>query len=346
MSDQPEPPPKLPEKDETVENIWRSGLEIQRKSEDLRPLSDAERELRRIQSEVKEDSTNNPTTLAEAQLHTIQRGRPLHHPNGGSVLEEIDTYLDQRRAATIAEREFPHTQIADLPDRSLQGVVYEGMTACHLESQHGVQKVDTHPEDMHLQDGRPIEPDFAVQNDQGQVVELVDSKAYTRKDAKNPEAAASSLTHMHNLEKASRYRDADIPDLAQVTFVMPEETAHMSRVQDGVAQLGDDRVSVEVQAVGSEAQIKQSMEDLRTPMEDRYIPSEQAFEEIRRIQSLPVEQRRDAVAQWHESLKDEKQNPTSELRNLSWQTRVERNGDGITFINPREPGKEYTIWYK
>ena len=346
MSDQPEPPLKLPEKDEKVEDIRRSRLETQEKSSEPRRLSSEEREFHRIQSEVKEDFMNNQTALAEAQLCTIRRSELLQHRNGGSVLEEIDTYLDERRATNIAEREYPNKHIRDLPDRNLKGVVYEGMTARHLEALHGVEKVGNHPEDLHLKDGRPIEPDFAVQDDQGHVVELVDSKAYTRKGTQNPEATASSLTHMQNLEKASRYTDADIPDLKQVTFVMPEETSQMSNVQEGVAQLGNEKVVVEVKAVGSEAQIKQNMEDLRTPTGDRYLPSEQTFQEIQRIQSLSIEQRRDAVSTLVKSLRDEKGDPISEFRNLSRYTRVERNGDGITFINPREEGKEYTIWYK
>jgi hypothetical protein len=346
MSDIPEPISEPPEKTKAVEKNRHSRQEIQEQVTQDRRLSSEERQVRHLKNEVQDDVSQSPVTQAETQLRVARRSDSLHHKNGGTTLDEIDTYLDEKRAIKMAEQQFSHKQVEELPDHNLKGVVYEGMTARHLEGKHGAENVDSHPADLHLKDGRPIKPDFVVKDGQGRGVEVVDSKAYTRKDAHNPEASAASLTHMQALDKAGRYKDADNPDLKQVTFVMPAETAGLAKVQEGVAQLGTENVAVKVESFGSEADIKQRAQDLRTPPGERYIPAEQTFQEIRRIQTLPVEQRRDAVAYLVESLKDKNGDATSELRNLGWHTRVERNGDGVTFFNPQEAGKEYTIWYK
>lgn len=70
MSDQPELPPKPPEVDEAVEKIHRARLEAQ---EEARQLTKEERQVRRIQCEVMENSSGNPTASAEAQLRAAQR---------------------------------------------------------------------------------------------------------------------------------------------------------------------------------------------------------------------------------------------------------------------------------
>jgi len=70
MSDKPELPPKPPEVNEAIENVHQRGLEAQ---EEARQLTRTERQMRRVQSEIKEDLSSNPIASAEAQLRAIQR---------------------------------------------------------------------------------------------------------------------------------------------------------------------------------------------------------------------------------------------------------------------------------
>lgn len=70
MSDQPELPPKSPEDRHEIERIHQKGFERQ---DETSKLTKTERQLKRIQNEIKEDSSSSVMDMAEAQLRTIQR---------------------------------------------------------------------------------------------------------------------------------------------------------------------------------------------------------------------------------------------------------------------------------
>ena len=66
--------------------------------------------------------------------------------------------------------------------------------------------------------------------------------------------------------------------------------------------------------------------------------------EVMRIQNLPVDQRHEAVADYVASLQSRLGNETAESKDLSYRTVIERNGDGISFLDA--DGNKHTIWYK
>jgi hypothetical protein len=261
-----------------------------------------------------------------------------------TVIENLNTLVDEKKAIEIAKHEYPHKSIEDLADKNLGGVAMEGTVQRTLEDIHGADHVVPHPKDMLLQNGKPIEPDFVVTDDKGNPTEIVDAKGYTRKDTHNPEAAASSLTHMSNLEKTSRYTAVDNQSIKQVSFYMPAETATMKSVQDAVSNLGTDDRPLSLEVAGTEADLKQRMTDLRADPLERFNLSDNIESEISRIQGLPVDERRQAMGDFVVSLKDNKGDETSEGRNLRWDTRIERDGSGVTIIG--KDGKEFTVWYK
>jgi hypothetical protein len=98
-----------------------------------------------------------------------------------------------------------------------------------------------------------------------------------------------------------------------------------------------------MEAVGTEAELKQHVHDLQTEPSERFRVSDHVMSEIERIQGLPVEERRAAVGEFVLSLRDAKGDETTESRNLRWNTRIERNGEGITLIG--SDGTEHTVWY-
>jgi hypothetical protein len=257
-----------------------------------------------------------------------------------TVIENLNTMIDERKAAELAKGK----SIETLPDKNLQGVAYEGMVQRALEDKYGEDHVIVHPKDMTLKDGRHIEPDFVTTNDQGEPTEIVDAKGYMRKDTHNPEAAASSLTHMANLEKASRYTAVDEETVKKVSFYIPTETAGMKSVQGAASALGTDDRPLSVEGVGTEADLKQRVADLRIDPSKRFEVSDDVISEIERIQNLPIGERRTAMGDFMSSLQDDKGDETTVGRNLRWRTRVERNGDGVTIIG--KDGKEYSVWYK
>lgn len=260
-----------------------------------------------------------------------------------TAIERLDTVIDEKKAAEIAAHEYPYKSLQDLADANLRGVAYEGTVYRQLEDDHGQEHVISHPEGLVLSDGRSIEPDFVVTDDQGNPVNLVDAKGYTRKGTHNPDAAASSLTHMNNFEHASRYTEVTEPTVEGVQFHAPAETGSLPQVQEAVANLGQEDRPVSISPTSSEAELKQRMTDLQTDPAQRFVLSDNVTSEIQRIQSLPVEQRRAAMGEYILSLRDAQGDETTEIRNLRWNTRVERNGDGITIIG--NDGEEHTVWY-
>jgi|GEM_PF-4895740 len=261
-----------------------------------------------------------------------------------TALDRVNRTLDERKAEAIAQEEFPGKKASELPDKTVQGLGYEGMTQRSLEDEHDTDNVAVHPKGLKLRDGRPIEPDFAVKDDKGNVVELVDAKGYTRKDVSNPDAAASSLTHMQNLKHAARYAEADAPNLGSATFALPRETADQPAVQDAVASLGTTERPVTTEAIGSEAELKQRMAELKMDPAERGKMPEGLIAEVDQIAQLPIEQREAAMGQLTGSLRDERGDETITGAYLREHGRIERNGAGITIID--DAGKEHTVWYK
>ncbi|MCL4299587.1 MAG: hypothetical protein KJ077_27875 [Anaerolineae bacterium] len=270
-----------------------------------------------------------------------------------TVIEQLDTLIDEKKAAEIAKAEYPHKSIQNLTDSHLRGVAQEGTVywqledeydSKHLEDESGPKHhVILHPKEVKLQDGRPIEPDFAVVDDSGNIKELVDAKGYIRKDTRNPEASASSLTHMQNLTHASRYAQVDESSVEAVKFYAPWETANMPQVQEAVSELSQEGRPISIEKAGTEAELKQRMTDLRTDPAERFKLPDTVLAELKQIQALPVEERRAAMGKFMLSSQDPKGDESTEGRNIRWNTRVERNGEGITIID--NDGQEHTIWY-
>jgi hypothetical protein len=261
------------------------------------------------------------------------------HVVPATLFEQMDTVIDETYAERIAEHEYPNKGL-DVPDTQLKGVAYEGMTLRALRDTTGdddvhedglsSEHIQAHPENVTLRDGRPAEPDFALTNDQGDPVQIVDAKGYTRKETSNPEASASSLTHMDNLGEASKYTEIDDDTVESVTFVAPAETAHMEAVQEAVSDLGTEERPVSIEAVGTEAELKQRMEDLRVDPSERYGLSDDTLTEIDRIEELPAEDQASARADLVESLQDERGDETAQGRNLRWNASIGRNGESVT----------------
>jgi hypothetical protein len=260
-----------------------------------------------------------------------------------TVLERLDTLVDEKKAAEISAGEYPNRPIEELPERNLQGVTFEGMTQRHMEDTRGPEHYEEHPEGLTLTDGRTAEPDGVVRDKDGRIVEVVDAKGYMLKETENPEAAASSLTHVGSLREAAKYTGIDQPGVEAVTFTAPAETANKPAVQEAAAGMGTGGVPVRVEAVGTEAELKQRMDDLQTQPSERFQISDPVLSEIERIQGLPVDERRAAMGDLALSLRDAKGDEATEGRNLRWDTRIERNGDGITLID--SDGTEHTVWY-
>jgi len=270
-------------------------------------------------------------------------GQPGHLVPATTV-ENVNTVLDEKKSRELSERQYPNRSVDQLPDTNLRGVTYEGMVLRDLEDRYGPDHIETHPEAVSLADGRRIEPDFAIIDNDGHITELHDAKGYTRKETQSPEAAASKLTNMSDLKQASRYVDADDPNIRKVVLDMPRETADMEAVQKGVAEFSSGDRSVAVEGAGSEAEIKQRMADLRKSPEQRFTLSDNVVAEIKRIQALPPADRREAMGELVLSLRDDKTDETTDGRNLRWSARIERNGQGVTIIDP-VTGEEYTVWY-
>jgi hypothetical protein len=266
------------------------------------------------------------------------------HAVPSTTLERIDTAIDEGKARAIAEREYPNTPVESLADNNLKGVTYEGMTQRHLEEKYGKDRVVVHPEGLTLRDGRRIKPDFGVKDDQDRLTKIYDAKGYARKETTNPRASASTLTHMQNVKEAGKYTEVDSPSVESVTFIMPNETARMEAVQNAVSDLGTADRRVAMEGVGTEAEMKQRMSDLRSASGESTSLSPEVRSEIHRIQDLPVAERRQAMGEFVQSLRDEKGDETRDGRNLRWSTQVERNGDGVTIIDP-STGEKYTVWY-
>jgi hypothetical protein len=150
---------------------------------------------------------------------------------------------------------------------------------------------------------------------------------------------------MQNFKKAAKYTDVSTPSVESVTFTAPSETTRMETVQEAVAELGARDRSVNIEGVGTEADLKQRMSDLSSTSGKESSLSPNDLSEIQRIQELPVTERRQAMGEFVQSLQDAKGDETIEGRNLRWSTQVERNGDGITLINA-STGERHTIWYK
>lgn len=261
-----------------------------------------------------------------------------------TVIEQIDRTRDVRKAEAIAVEEFSGKPVTQVSHKGVQGLAFEGMTQRSLEDARGAEHVVVHPKGLKLSDGRSIKPDFAVKDDKGSVVELVDAKGYTRKDVTNPGAAASSLTHMQSLKHAARYTDASAPNLDSVTFTMPRETADQTAVQDAVANLGAPERSVGVAAVGSEAEMKQRMAELKMDPAERGKVPVGLVAEMDQIAQLPVEQRQTAMAQLAGSLRGKRGDETIAGAYLRNHAEIEHNGEGISILD--DSGKKHTIWYK
>lgn len=302
------------------------------------------------EQEVQEKPSDSGETSRDAQpsLETIKAMQHERISEGhlvpATVIEGLDTIVDEKKAQEIAETQYPNKTIDELPDNNLRGVAYEGQVQRDLEDKHGAEHVRTHPEGLTLKDGRSISPDFAITDDNGNIIALHDAKGYTRKETKKPDAAASSLTHMSNLEHASRYTEVNDPNVTSVSFDMPRETADMRAVQDNVAELGNEDRTVSVDSVGSEADLNQRMTDLRTEPHERFVLASEVRNEIERIRALPPEERREAMGNFVLSLQDSKGNQTNEGRNIRFATQVERGGNGVT-ITDNQTGEKYTIWY-
>ncbi len=76
--------------------------------------------------------------------------------------------------------------------------------------------------------------------------------------------------------------------------------------------------SVKVEALGSEADVKQRIDDLRMDVFEWHLLSESTIADVERIQGLPQEERKDAWSAYIMSLKGEKGDSTAKLKNLSY----------------------------
>lgn len=261
-----------------------------------------------------------------------------------NVYDRIDRARAVHNAEEIAAKEYPHKQVSQLPAKSVQGLAYEGMTQAAVEDAMGIENTEVHPQDLQLRDGRPIKPDIAIKDAEGSKDLLVDAKGYNLKDARTPRAAASSLTHMQQIEHAARYTDVDAASVKGVVFAMPQETAAQPAVQEAVADLGTAERPVSVMAVGNETSMKQASEELAMNSADRGQLPEGLVAEVDRIAGLPVEERREAMGQLMLSQKDKRGNAGLMAAYLQDYGQIERNGAGITIID--DAGEAHTIWYK
>jgi hypothetical protein len=149
---------------------------------------------------------------------------------------------------------------------------------------------------------------------------------------------------MQNLKHAARYTETDAPNLNSVTLALPKETADQPKVRDAVARLGTPGHPVGVEAVGTEAELKQRMAELKMAPAERGKVPEGLITKVDQIAQLPIEQRQGAMAQLAASLRDERGDETIAGAYLREHARIERNGAGITIIDDAD--KEHTVWYK
>lgn len=311
----------------------------------------------REEKELRELSTTGSDVprgwrLSNETIEAIRRGQSVSelrelsdgHRVPATTIEAIDTLVDEKNARHLAASEYPRTHIDDLPDSNLRGIAYEGMIQRHLEDRHGVEHIDLHPANLRLADGRSISPDFVVKDDQGNITELHDAKGYARKEGVTSRSSASELTHLSRLQETGRYVDVTEDEVKSIVFEMPRETGELKPVQEAVADLSSEQRSVRVESVGSEADLKQRVDDLKTPHSDRFALSDHVIQEVERIQSLPNEQRLAAMGDLATSLQDQKGDEIAEGRNLRWSTHIERNGAGVT-IRDEITGKEYKVRY-
>ena len=260
-----------------------------------------------------------------------------------NVYDRVDRVRAVHNAEDIAAKEYPHKEVSQLPAKSVQGLAYEGMTQAAVEDAVGAEDTEVHPQGLRLRDGRPIKPDIAIKDAEGSKGLLVDAKGYNLKDARSPSAAASSLTHMQQLEHAARYTNVDAASVKGVIFAMPQETAAQPAAQEAIADLGTGERPISVMAVGNETSMKQATEDLAMNPADRGQLPDGLVAEVDRIAGLPVEERREAMGQLMLSQKDKRGNAGLMAAYLQDHGQIERNGAGITIID--DAGKEHTVWY-
>jgi len=289
------------------------------------------------------------TETAPAKAPDASGGPPATSDYSGhlvpaNVYDRIERARAVHNAEDIAAKEYPHTEVSQLPARLRQGLAYEGMTQAAVEDAVGAENTEVHPQGLRLGDSRPIEPDMAIKDAEGTKGLLVDAKGYNLKDVHRPSAAASSLTHMQQLEHAARYTDVDASSVKGVVFALPQETAAQPAVQEAIANLGTDERPVSVMAVGNETAMKQAAEELAMNPADRGQLPEGLVAEVDRIAELPVEERREAMGRLMLSQKDKRGNAGLMAAYLQDHGQIERNGKGITIVD--DAGKKHTVWYE
>lgn len=298
------------------------------------------------------DDTNVNASAAEsvpAKATDAGGGPPATSAYSGhlvpaNVYDRIDRARAIHNAEEIAAKEYPHKQVSELPPKSVQGLAYEGITQAAVDDITGRENNSMHPQGLRLRDGRRIEPDAAIKDAAGDPSILVDAKGYNLKDVQTPNAAASSLTHMQQLEHAARYADVDAASVKGVVFAMPQETAAQPAVQEAVANLGTAERPVSVMSVGNETSMKQAAEELAMNPADRGQLPEGLVAEVDRIAGLPVEERREAMGQLMLSQKDKRGNAGLMAAYLQDHGQIERNGKGVTIVD--NAGQEHTVWYE
>lgn len=333
-----------------------------------------EQELEReLKKDLKPFEEPNPfdkpfTPDEQARLERIREARLHGHAVPATTLEIVDRAIVEHRVETFAEAQNKKNLPSEMRNAELKGLVQEANTSVHLQEKYTDSEVQVTQKDgsiRNLSADNPdakytIEyqgklqkdkPDFIVRENSineetgslsSQIVEINDAKGYTRKDTKNPNASAESLTHMRQLNEATKYTNAAGEGDINVVFSLPEETARMQAVQDALAKKSKLGRQVKVDAVSSEAEISQIMNDMRhDPSERDRIPDE-VFQEMEKIQQLPVEERLPAWVTYMEKFKDEEGQPSVIQRNIREKTTL--GGDSITVESP--DGKKYTISLK
>lgn len=261
-----------------------------------------------------------------------------------TVIRNLDSHLSTIKAEDIAAHEYPNTPVQELPDNNLKGVAYEGIVQNAAQDLAGSQgNVEVHPEGMTTVTGKPIEPDEIITTSDGSKV-ILDAKGYTLKDTQNPDAAASSLTHIDGIKNVSKYTGADVDNLNEVAVALPYETASKINVQEAVAGMGTPDVPMTVVPISDEQTLKQTMTDLQTPPDERWDIPDDFFPKMDEIESLPLGERQQAMGDLLNSYNDSKGDSSAARRNIQFYATVEPNSSGLSIVD--KSGVKHTVRYK
>lgn len=335
--------------DKPAEGDKKAGADQPAGTSDLNPedqqfLDQLRQQREALKKEIEDDARafENRPHLVVPPGEIPDYSKPHLVPD--TVIRNLDSHLSTIKAEDIAAHEYPNTPVQELPDKNLKGVAYEGIVQNAAQDLAGSQgNVEVHPEGMTTVTGKPIEPDEIITTSDGSKV-ILDAKGYTLKDTQNPDAAASSLTHIDGIKNVSKYTGADVDNLNEVAVALPYETASKVNVQEAVAGMGTPDVPMTVVPISDEQTLKQTMTDLQTPPDERWDIPDDFFPKMDEIESLPLEERQQAMGDLLNSYNDSKGDASAARRNIQFYATVEPNSSGLSIVD--KSGVKHTVRYK